>query len=126
MEIPNALGGLSLLMDSSNIELKRKLPKFFALVAASSAECHGKVLEAMDYKAKKNHEKTRFRRLVKQMSELRDSRSLTNYLTFLNALINLPQSVEKRTRIREEFIEEGILTLLQVWKNSTRSLRIWF
>lgn len=116
MSIPNALGGLSLLMDSSNIDLNRKVPKLLASICCISEEAHTKVLEALNYKAKKNQEKHRFHRLIRFMSSTTETRTLINYLIFVNVLVNMPSNVEIRSKLREEFIQEGIETFLQVSK----------
>lgn len=101
-------------MDTGDVELVRKVPKLLTSIAAYSDEHYKRVLEAFDSKGKKPHDKHRFHQLVKCISTLHDSRGLVNFLTFVNALISLPKNVEQRTQIREEFIEEGILSILQV------------
>lgn len=116
----NTEGGvkkLALCIDMAE-NMRIKVVQLLTVVCLVPPDGHRLTVEGLtSYKAIKK-EKRRFETIIKYLSEAKNSKEKTIYLSFINALINSPTDIDVRIAIREEFVNLGLVDILKNLKSS--------
>eukprot|EP01117_Protostelium_nocturnum_P007060 TRINITY_DN2530_c0_g1_i3.p1 TRINITY_DN2530_c0_g1~~TRINITY_DN2530_c0_g1_i3.p1 ORF type:complete len:985 (-),score=407.30 TRINITY_DN2530_c0_g1_i3:132-3086(-) len=99
------------------VEWSKIVLKTLTLLCFVKPNGHKLVLEAMSNVKIKNNEKRRFEGLVRSFASSVHSDAKTVYLTFINTLINIPEDVDLRIGIRNEFLRLGFKEEMMKFKD---------
>ncbi|KAL6077823.1 Diaphanous [Balamuthia mandrillaris] len=113
-EVPQLLEDLALFLDSSNVQVRAKIPQIFAAICLYSPEAHELILRSMTFFKEAKKEKARFERLVRSLTDPGNSvQYKVHCMCLINHMIDGVTEVEHRVELREEFVRLGLLDLMR-------------
>eukprot|EP01119_Soliformovum_irregulare_P019111 TRINITY_DN5992_c0_g1_i2.p1 TRINITY_DN5992_c0_g1~~TRINITY_DN5992_c0_g1_i2.p1 ORF type:complete len:1081 (-),score=303.16 TRINITY_DN5992_c0_g1_i2:139-3381(-) len=108
---------LVLTLDSHNLPLKIESTKLFALVTCFSESAHSAVLDALNLFKKEKNERVRFQRIIRLLGAEDSLEYKIEALSLINAIVNVPSSLERRLALRQEFYDldfKNLIIILRV------------
>jgi chromosome segregation ATPase len=110
---------LTLLIDSPEPQLKKAILELLVAITALHPAGHKKVIEALDYFKYVTKEPRRFARLVDILKYETVPDVKIACMTLINQLISIPEDVDDRRDIRNEFITLGLESVLETIRTAS-------
>eukprot|EP00026_Physarum_polycephalum_P003616 Phypoly_transcript_03629.p1 GENE.Phypoly_transcript_03629~~Phypoly_transcript_03629.p1 ORF type:complete len:666 (+),score=121.00 Phypoly_transcript_03629:230-2227(+) len=111
------------LISSSDMKIKTLLVEIFAVLCAVSQKGYRQVIIAFKLLKEIHHEDKRFSTMVKSLTfNNATPEYLVGAMTLINCIVNIPEEISSRIRMRSEFLQLGLLNIIKTLRGHSNDL----